>query len=246
MLHSKFVNRTRLSLIIILALFLGVNFKLLAFNDSSSLSQRVTNAISNNYYQNFNITTEGNGIVRIEGQVNSLYDKYNIFDIVSRVPGVKGIDDFITVNAPILPNGMIKDGIIFNLKLDNSILEPNRIKVNVVGDGIVILSGKVSYNSEKIQAETVASWEKGATGIVNQIKVLPRRIAYSSKNLRKVVHDVIKDDFPLDNHVHFSVKKGVVTLLGHTHDLWGINHLPKDCYEIKGIKKVVDDIRSVA
>jgi len=246
MFYSKIINRTKISLFIILALFLGINFKLLAFNDSSSLSQRVTDAISNNYYQNFNITTEGKGIVRIEGQVNSLYDKYNIFDIVSGVPGVKGIDDFITVNAPLLPSDIIRDGIEFNLKLDKSILEPNRIKVNVVGDGIVILSGNVSYNSEKLQAETVASWEKGATGIVNEIKVLPRKIAFSSKNLRKVVHDVIRDDFPLDNHVRFSVRKGVVTLQGHTQDLWGIDHLPKDCYDIHGIKKVVDDIRPVA
>ncbi len=246
MFYLNIFKKTKIISMIIFALFIGINFNLLAFNNSMSLSQRVNNAISNYYYQSFYISANRKGIVKIEGQVNSLYDKYNIFDIASKVQGVKGIEDFISVNTQLLPADIIKDGIEFNLKLDKHILEPNRIKVMVVGNGIVILRGTVSYNKEKLQAETVASQEKGATGIVNQIKVLPKRIALSSKNLRVVVHDVIKDNFPLDKHVKFSVKKGVVTLDGHSHDMWGIDQLPKDCYEIKGVKKVINDIKPIA
>ena len=246
MFYLNFIKKAKIISIIVFVLFIGINFNLLAFNNSISLSQKVNNAISNDYYQNFYITANQKGIVKIEGQVNSLFDKYNIFDIVSKVHGVKGIEDFIYVNAPLLPNNIIRDGIEFNLYLDKSILEPNRIKVSVAGNGIVILRGTVSYRKEKLQAETVASWEKGATGIVNQIKVLPKKIALSSKNLRIVVHDVIRDNFPLDNKVRFIVKKGVVTLDGHSHDMWGLGQLPKDCYEIKGIKKVIDDIKPIA
>ena len=246
MFYLNIFKKAKIISMLIFALFIGINFNLLAYNNSMSLSQRVNNAISNNYYQNFYISANKKGIVKIEGQVNSLYDKYNIFDIASRVHGVKGIEDFISVTAPMLPDDIIKDGIEFNLNLDKSILEPNRIKVQVIGNGIVILRGTVSYKKEKLQAETVASWEKGATSIINQIRVLPKKIALSSKNLSVVVQDIIKDNFPLDKRVKFFVNKGVVTLDGHSHDTWGIDNLPKECYEIKGIKKVIDNIKPIA
>ncbi len=243
MFYLNILKRSLTISVLILALIAGINSNLKAANISPSLSQKVSDAISSSYSQNFNITANKKGIVTIEGQVNTLYDKYNIFDIASRVPGVKGIEDFISVNAPIRPRDFIKYGIENKIYLDNSILEPNRIKVNVAGNGLVILSGEVSYPKEKLEAETVASWQKGATGIINLIKVLPEKIATSNKNIRTEVHDIIKDDFPLDKNTHFSVNKGIVTINGHSNDIWGIDHLLKDCHKIEGVKKVIDDVK---
>ncbi len=246
MFNIKLYKRIEIISILAIALIIGISSSIMALNKTNSLAQRVSNAISENYNQNFNISANSKGIIRIEGTVNSLYDKYNIFDIVSKIPGVKGIDDFVSINAPLLPSDVIKDGIKYNLKLDPSILEPNRIRVNVTDNGLVILSGTVSYPREKLQAETVASWEKGATGIVNLIKVLPKTKAESGKNIKTVVNDIIKNDFPLDNHVRLSVNNGIVTLAGHSSDIWGIDHLPVDCYKLEGVKKVVNDIKPLA
>jgi osmotically-inducible protein OsmY len=243
MFYLNILKRSLTISVLVLAIIAGINSSLLASNKSLSLSQKVSNAISNNYYQNFSVTANKKGIVKIEGQVKTLYNKYNIFDIASKVPGVKGIEDFISVNAPIRPKDFIKYGIENKIDLDNSILEPNRIKVNVAGNGLVILSGEVSYPEEKLEAETIASWQKGASGIINLIKVLPKKIATSNKNIRFVVHDIIKDDFPLDKSTRLSVNKGIVTINGHSDDIWGIDHLLKDCDKIEGVKKVIDDIK---
>lgn len=239
----NFLKRSLTILVLAFALIAGINSDMLAANKSLSLSQKVANAISNNYYQNFFITANKKGVVKIEGQVNTLYDKYNIFDIASEVPGVKDVEDFISVNTPIQPIDFIKYGIENEIYLDHSILEPNRIKVNVADNGLVILSGEVSYPKEKLEAETVASWQKGASGIINLIKVLPKKIAMSNKNIRSVAHDIIKDDFPLDTRTRLTINKGILTINGHSNDIWGIDHLSKDCYKLEGVKDVINDIK---
>ncbi len=222
---------------------LVLNTPALASANSSALVQRVSNAISTQYQRNFYITADSKGIVTIEGQVNRLFNKYNIFDIVDKVKGVKGINDFITVNAPVLPSVVIRDAIENNINSDNAILEPNRIKVRVTNDGIVILNGTVSYKRERLQAETVASWQKGVTGIVNQIKVLPHYAAVSNRNVKHIVKDIIKDRFSIDKSIHFTVKNGVVTLEGHSNNDWTLNNLRKDCLKVEGVKKVINDIK---
>ncbi len=246
MFNLKLYKRIDTISILAIALIIGISSSIMALNKTNSLLQRVRNAISENYDQNFNISTNRKGIVKIEGSVNSLYNKYNIFDIVSKVPGVKGIDDFISVNASLIPNDIIRDRIKYNMTLDPSILEPNKIRVRVIANGLVVLRGTVSYPSEKLQAETVASWEKGATGIINLIKVLPKAKAESSKNIDMVVNDIIKEDFPLDKNIRLSVNKGDITLSGHSSDIWGIDHLTTDCYKVEGVKKVIDDIKPIA
>lgn len=243
MFYLKIFNKSNIISILFIIFILGTSSSLFASNNSEALAQRVSNAISNHYDEYFDVSANNNGVVRIEGQVNSLYDKYNIFDIVERVRGVKGIDDFITVHTSMLPDDIIKVNIENDLRLAKSILEPNRIKVQVT-NGIVILNGTVSYYKEKLEAETIASWQKGATGVVNQIKVLPTKAAVSDKNLSIILKDIIRDRFPLDKKIHFAVNDGVVTLAGYSHNMWVMDHLQKDCLKIKGVKKVINDIKT--
>lgn len=243
MFCSKLFKYVYVIPVLTLVLLFGLSTTVLAFNIPSKLAQKVRNAISTQYMRNFYVTANNKGIVTIKGQVNRLYNKYNIFDIVDRVQGVKGINDFITVNAPVLPSKMIRDGIENNIDLDNAIIEPNRIKVRVTKDGIAILSGTVSYRREKLQSETVASWQKGVVGIINDIKVLPHYAAVSNKNLKHIVKDIIKDKFSLDKRIHFIVNNGIVTLEGHSNNDWTLDNLKKDCLKIEGVRKVINDIK---
>ncbi len=243
MFCSKLFKYVFIIPVLTLVLLLGLNTTALAFTNPSTLAQKVRNAISTQYLRNFYVTANSKGIVTIEGQVNRLYNKYNVFDIADRVKGVNGINDFIMVNAPMLPSNMIRDGIENNINIDNSIVEPNRIKVRVTNDGIAILSGTVSYKKEKLQAETVASWQKGVIGVVNDIRVLPHYAAVSNKNLKHIVKDVIKNNFSLNKRIHFTVNNGVVTLEGHSNNDWTLDNLKKDCLKIEGVKKVINDIK---
>lgn len=243
MCNLKQIYKTVLIPVIFIIFFTGINSITFASNKSEALAQRVSDAIANHYDEYFDVSANNKGDVRIEGQVNSLYDKYNIFDIVERVRGVKGISDFISVDTPVLPDDIIKANLENELRLDKSILEPNRIKVQVT-NGIIILGGTVSYYREKLLAETIASWQKGAVGIVNQIKILPQKTAVSDWNLSIIIKNLLRDHFPLDKKIHYYVKDGIVTLTGYSHNMWVNDHLQKDCLKIEGVKKVINKIKT--
>jgi osmotically-inducible protein OsmY len=243
----KFNGRFQLiSAIVIASFLLSLVALSYAANDQSSLKDRVLNKIGN-YYEgnNFDISTPGNGRIVIKGDVNTLYDKLRIYDLISQVPGVREIEDDLDVNTPMIPDDVIKQNIESELKLVHSILEPNRIKVTA-HDGEVILSGDVSYFREKEMAETVASWEQGVTAISNQIQVLPSQQAVSDANIKTVLQEIMKNRFPMNDKVSFTVNDGVVTLTGQAFSLWDKHQIDKQFSHVLGVKKVVNNLTTVS
>ena len=159
------VNVQIRNIVLVFAIFL-LSTQLVFPNDAAKdLSEKVSNKI-NNYYvgDNFQITSTNKGRVEIKGEVKTLYDKLNIFDIIAKVPGVKEITDNLIVQSPILPDKVIQANIISEINIVKSILEPDRIHVHV-DKGDVILTGEVSFYREKLLAETVASWQEGVKSI---------------------------------------------------------------------------------
>jgi osmotically-inducible protein OsmY len=127
------------------------------------------------------------------------------------------------------------------LKLVSSIDEPDRIKIKV-DNGLVFLSGDVSYYREKQMAETVASWQQGVKGIVNEIKVLSPAKAVSDSNLKIVIDEIIKNRFALDTGINFTVNNGVVTLNGTANSMWDKTELAKEISHLLGVKSVVNNL----
>jgi osmotically-inducible protein OsmY len=242
----KLNGRFQMISAIVIALFL-LSFVALSYaaSDQSSLKDRVQNKIAN-YYEgyNFDISTPGNGRVIIKGNVNTLYNKLRIYDLISQVPGVREIEDDLNVNTTMLPDDVIKQNIVSELKLIKSIQEPDKIKVTV-HDGEVILSGDVSYFREKEIAETVASWEQGVDAISNQIRVLPPKQAVSDANIKTVLQEIMKNRFPMNNKVSFTVNNGVVTLTGQAFSLWDKHQIDRQFSHVLGVKKVVNNLTTV-
>jgi osmotically-inducible protein OsmY len=237
--NRRFINSSKITIFAFVLLL--VPFLLFAQMSSENLVKKVENSISNYYTQNFNISADNNGKVTIEGHVNSLYDKLRIYEIVSQVPGVKYIEDNIVVDTPALPDDVIQQNIAGELKLVSSIDEPDRIKIKV-DNGLVFLSGDVSYYREKQMAETVASWQQGVKGIVNEIKVLSPAKAVSDSNLKIVIDEIIKNRFALDTGINFTVNNGVVTLNGTANSMWDKTELAKEISHLLGVKSVVNNL----
>ncbi len=227
---------------LILMLIIGTS-QIFASSSNSRLANKVQAAISRYYDNNFNIDATNNGTITIKGTVNSLYDKYRIFDIIDRITGVKDIKDFLSINTPLIPDNMIKNHLREELNLNSSILEPNRIKV-YVDNGEIELRGTVSYYREKLMAESIASWQNGAKGIINNIKVLPPKVAVSDQNLNIILEDILKDHFPRETKVSFTVNNGVVNITGYSHTLWAKKQIESDFRRIKGVKDVVNRIKT--
>lgn len=213
-----------------------------ALTSNASLADKVENAINNRYNQDFEVTVNNDNSVTITGQVNTFYDKLKIFEIASKIKGVRGITDNVTINAPILPDKEIQANIVNELNMVSSILEPNRIKVHV-DNGEVILGGTVSFYREKLMAETVASWEKGVRGIDNNIKVLSPSRAISDSNLRIILQDILDNQFSVEKNVSFSVNDGIVNLNGTVDNLYAKKQIKDEFSSIIGIKKVNNNLQ---
>lgn len=230
----------RLFFVLLFSLFIsGLSF---ALTSNENLANKVENVISNYYNRKFDVTVDDNHFVTITGQVDTYYDKLRLFQIVSKIKGVRDIEDNVTINVPILPDKIIQANIVNELNMVSSILEPNRIIVSV-DDGEVILRGTVSFYREKLMAETVASWEKGVKGISNNIKVLSPAKAVSDANLKIVLQDILNDQFPVEKNVSFTVSNGVVDLNGTVDILNAKRRIKDEFSSIIGIKKVINNLQ---
>ena len=214
-----------------------------ALNSGNNLTEKVRSAIETRYGQtDIKWMFRYKGQVVLEGSVNSLYDKDRIFTIVSRVSGVMEITNDLVVKTKMLPDAIIKQNVKLEIARMGAIVEPDKIKV-AVDNGLVELSGSVSYYREKILAETAASMQKGVKSIANEIKVKPIQKALTDKNLEKVLQSVRKDEFGLSNDVHINVKNGIATITGTVSDLWTKRNMQKEFSDIIGVLGVVNKLK---
>jgi Predicted periplasmic or secreted lipoprotein len=210
-------------------------------SDKKDLESRVIAALSSYYMHELFVSTDEEGTVSIRGEVDALYDKLNIYQIVSRIPGVKKIIDNVYVNTPIVPDDMIKTNIRRTIQDNSVILEPDKITVNV-NDGMIFLRGTVSNYTEKIMATTISSWQDGVKGVENEINVLPSQEAKSDENIKSILNEIIQNHFPFIDNFSITVINGNVTLEGNAQTLWEKNHLKEEFLQVLGVKSVVENL----
>lgn len=235
------------------AIFFSFTQSTFSQDNSKMLQKKVTAAVSSRYYaNNVNVSTIGDGWVDLTGQVKSLYDKDRIYEIASHVHGVKKITNDINVvasttpgntNANMLPSDMIKQNILYSIKMDAAITQPQNIKVNV-DNHLVILSGKVDFYREKLLAETLASQVLGVDAIQNDIKVVPVNKAFSDSDIKAALESVLLNEFPLvnGNNINITVNNGLVTVSGKVSSLWEKNNIEDEFSSVAGVKSVIDNL----
>lgn len=114
--------------------------------------------------------TVSKGWVTLEGEVDWQYQKVDAERVVSRLAGVKGVTNFITVRPSVTPEGvkkMIEEALVRSVKTD-----AERITVDVQGSK-VILKGTVRSWTERDEAERAAWQAPGITEVSNQIVIAP-------------------------------------------------------------------------
>jgi osmotically-inducible protein OsmY len=213
------------------------------FAQSANLVSKVESALNRYYMDPFNIKADENGKVTIKGDVNTLYDKLNIFDIVAAVKGVKEIADEVIVDTPLMPDSIIADDIEDAIQNNSIILEPDKINVKV-DEGVVFLDGTVSYYKEKLAAETIASQQDGVKGIENDINVLPPKQERSDENIKSILNEILINKFPMvKNNVNITVNNGDVVLSGEVQSLWEKSNLQKEFLQVLGVKSVTENLK---
>ncbi len=110
------------------------------------------------------------GWVRLEGEVDWQYQKGEAERVVSRLAGVKGVNNLMTVKPTVTPSGvkkMIEEALVRSVKTD-----AERITVEVQGSK-VILKGTVRSWTEREEAERAAWQAPGITEVSNRIVISP-------------------------------------------------------------------------
>lgn len=221
-----------------------INIGFAQFN-TIQLKKEIEQKIMNYYIEPFKISVDETGIVTVHGEVNTFFDKLKIAELISQIDGVSGINNKIEVNTLLTADNEIKANIINELKLNNVIIEPEKIKVEVK-NGFVKLSGTVSYFREKLMAQSIASWQDGVTDMTSNIVVLSPVKARSDDNLKEVISDILKKHFMLENNVRFDVDKGIVTLSGSVKSIYAKDNIQEEIQHILGIKEVINQLKLAA
>jgi osmotically-inducible protein OsmY len=219
---------------------------LISFASAQTTDQKLVQAVDqkiSNYYPENNISVKAieNGRIELSGTVKVLYDKLRLFDLVSGVKGVHYIENEIWVNTTDLPDKEILANINMELNGVKSISEPHLLDIAVT-NGVVILKGKVRFQRESSMVETVASWQEGVKGIVNELQIMPLMKAVSDTTLSETIADLLNTQFSLDKNIQFNVHIGHVSLDGKVRTLWEKRHIEKEIRHIVGVTKVTNNL----
>jgi len=237
---NSLLKRSVLSLTILFTLGL---FLTTTAADKAKLEERIEDSIADYYNDPIDVTVQEDGEVVLEGEVNVLHDKYRIYEIVSKIPGVKSISNQILVETDqILPDDIIEQNIQQQIEMTNKIIDPAKIEVSV-SNGVVMLSGKVNYFREKIWARHYASWQEGVKGVVNNIDVMPREKVVTDDHLTYVVQQILDEQFPTQTNVKYSVENGKVTLEGTVSTLWAKEEMEEEISRVIGVKSVENNLK---
>jgi osmotically-inducible protein OsmY len=242
---KKLINFTLIFYFDISLFFLCITvLPVYAASGDDNIKANVERAITSRYDPaDIQVAVKDNGEVILQGDVNSLYDKYRIYEITSRVVGVKKIDNNITVDTDMLPSKMIEADIQNVLSNSNEIKEPQKINVDVTGS-VARLSGNVNYYREKVVAMTLASQVDGVTDIKDDITVTPIGKAVDDGDIKDYLNSIILNEFPLLNpqNISISVSDGFVTIEGAVPNIWTKDKIEEEFKSVAGVVRVINNL----
>ncbi len=216
----------------------GVYSGVQAQTRAHTLENTIMAVIDDNTEYSPEVVVSDAGTVTLRGDVGSLYDKLHIHQLAAGVKGVRKIKDELVVETDPVPDEIIRANILEQMRDTPELPEPDRISVDVA-DGIVFLTGRVSFRHEKLVAETFAAVQDGVQAIVNDIVVLPGKTVRSDANLSQLVHEIVRNRFPLlEGKVTVQVSHGVVDVVGEANSRWEMDNIRRVCMQLPGVKKV--------
>jgi osmotically-inducible protein OsmY len=154
-----------------------------------------------------------NGVVELDGHVDSYYEKWAAERAAMRVSKVKAVASEIEVELP--DSAVRTDEDIARTAVNHlewNFLVPNTVKVQVT-DGWVTLKGTAEWQYQREEAERAVRPLKGVKGVFNEIIVTPK---VSAIDVKMKIENALKRNAETDaSHITVETSGGKVTLRGY-------------------------------
>ena len=154
-----------------------------------------------------------NGVVQLDGHVNSYAEKWGAERAAMRVSNVKAVASEIKVELPSSATRTDADiaRAALNL-LEWNLMVPNTVKVQVT-DGWLTLKGVVEWQYQKEEAERAVRSLTGVKIVVNEITVKP---SVSAAGVKSKIEEAFKRNAEIDaGRIKVETTGGTVTLRGN-------------------------------
>jgi osmotically-inducible protein OsmY len=177
------------------------------------------------------------GVVTLEGEVDSYYKKWDAHRAAGRVAGVTELVDEITVKLPgsfKASDEEIGQAAVKALELNGSV-PSNRIRVRVQ-DGSITLTGDVDWAYQIEAAEGSVRHLRGVIWISNQITIKP---AAESSAIKPKIESAFRRNAMLDSReIGVTVNGSVVTLKGRVHSWTEKDEATRVAWAAPGVSQV--------
>jgi osmotically-inducible protein OsmY len=183
--------------------------------------------------------TADRGVITLSGYVPSYAQKYEVEDCVKRVSGVRGVAEELEVRYS--GDYSAKDDEIAQRALNSlgwdAMVPKDSVKVTVQ-NGVVTLSGQVSWQFERNAAEKAVRTLYGVVDVVDNIKL---KTQPQPTDVKSRIESALKRNAELDSKsIRVSVSDGTVTLEG-TVDTWAARDTAEDAaWSAPGVRTVLD------
>lgn len=181
------------------------------------------------------------GVVTLQGKVESYAQKWAAERAAKRVTGVKSLAIELEVTLP----GSFKRtdtdiAMAARSAIDwNASIPTDTVKV-VVESGLITLSGNVEWGFMRAAAESAVRGLLGVKGVINRITITPR---VEPRDIKTRIEAALQRRALLDaTHVTVDVSKSTVTLRGEVDSLAERDTVEQAAWSAPGVQKVVDNL----
>jgi osmotically-inducible protein OsmY len=181
--------------------------------------------------------TVKDGVVTLEGTVDSYAEKWAAEEAVKRLPGVKALAMDIEVK---LPGSSERSDTDIAQAAENSLkwdvaVPHKQIKVSVER-GFVTLEGEVDWKFQKSAADRAVRHLKGVTGLSNFITIKPK---VAPENVSEKIEAALKRNAILDaQHITVQAEGSKVTLSGSVHSWAELDAAEDAAWGAPGVSEV--------
>jgi osmotically-inducible protein OsmY len=186
-----------------------------------------------------------NGVVTLSGIVSSLAEKVAAEQVARRVKGVQGIAQKIVVRLPTAHRQTDEEIADRALKVLNWDLEVPDEQIQVkVENGIVTLTGTVTYQFQRAAADRDIRRLGGVTDIVNLIEIRPSADqVVDPVSVHHKIENALRRSAEMESsHVSVEVSGSKVTLRGRVKTWWERSLAESAAWSAPGVTQVDDQL----